>query len=119
MSRRMMAAVALIGALTGCAATTTPVPVRGRVEPLVGRWTGDAQIVVQWADQKQLPIDLVIARDGTVSGTQTLPITGTANDSGPITRNYAAGAAIQLSVSTPAGCAAPSAANVVVQYKAQ
>ena len=62
---------------------------------------------------------VIALSDGTVSGTQTLPITGTANDSGPIAQNYAAGVPIQLSVSTPAGCAAPSAANVVVQYKAQ
>ena len=57
--------------------------------------------------------------DGTPGGTQALTITGTANDSGPISQNYAAGASIQLSVSTAAGCSAPSATNVVVQYKGQ
>ena len=57
--------------------------------------------------------------DGTVSGTRTLNITGTANDSGPITQTYAAGTPIQLSVSNAATCASASGANVVVQYKGQ
>ncbi len=57
--------------------------------------------------------------DGSAGGTRTLAITGTANDSGPIVQHYAAGTPIQLSVSTPAACSAPSAANVVVQYKGQ
>lgn len=57
--------------------------------------------------------------DGTPGGTQSLAITGTANDSGPISQSYAAGTPILLSVSTAAGCSAPSATNVVVQYKGQ
>jgi hypothetical protein len=36
---------------------------------LVGRWAGDAEIIVQWARQKRLPISLDVAADGTVTGT--------------------------------------------------
>lgn len=57
--------------------------------------------------------------DGTGPGTRSLAITGIVNDSGPITQGYGAGVPIQLSVSIPASCSPPSAANVVVQYKAQ
>jgi hypothetical protein len=62
---------------------------------------------------------VISVSDGTPGGTQSLPITGTANDSGPISKNYAAGTPIELSVSTAAGCSASSATNVVVQYKGQ
>jgi hypothetical protein len=48
-------------------------------------------------------------------------ISAAANDSGSIAQNYAAGAALQISVQTAAaGCAtAPADANVVVQYRMQ
>jgi hypothetical protein len=48
-------------------------------------------------------------------------ISAAANDSGPITQNYAAGAALQVLVQTPAaGCTtSPADANVVVQYRMQ
>lgn len=48
-------------------------------------------------------------------------ISAAANDSGAIAQNYAAGAALQISVQTAAaGCAtAPADANVVVQYRMQ
>ena len=48
-------------------------------------------------------------------------ISAAANDSGSILQNYAAGAALQISVQTAAaGCAtAPADANVVVQYRMQ
>ena len=79
------------------------------------------RIQVQLADSPPAcAYSAVIAiSDGTVAGTRSLPITGVANDSGPIVQNYAAGVPIQLSVSTPANCSPPSAANVVVQYKGQ
>ena len=64
--------------------------------------------------------------DGTPAGTQTLAITGAANDSGPIAINYSAGAILTLKVTTSASCSTdtkPSQqaafVNVVVQYKAQ
>jgi hypothetical protein len=54
--------------------------------------------------------------DGTTS--ENLTISGLANDSGPIALNYAAGAHLLLSVSTPSRCSVlPAAATVVVQYK--
>ena len=36
---------------------------------LSGHWTGSAQVIVQWAKQTDLPIDLRIEPDGRVSGT--------------------------------------------------
>jgi hypothetical protein len=65
--------------------------------------------------------------DGTPSGTRNLSITGLANDTGPMSVNFAAGTPVTLSVTTPAACkgngngngngASSSMANVVVQYK--
>ena len=48
-------------------------------------------------------------------------VTAAANDSGPITQNYAAGASLQVLVQTAsAGCTtSPADANVVVQYRMQ
>jgi hypothetical protein len=48
-------------------------------------------------------------------------ISAAANDSGPITQNYAAGAALTIAVQTAAsGCStSPADANVVVQYRMQ
>jgi hypothetical protein len=50
-----------------------------------------------------------------------ITISGAANDSGSISQNYAAGAALQLVVQTAAaGCTtSPADANVVVQYRMQ
>jgi hypothetical protein len=50
-----------------------------------------------------------------------LTISGAANDSGSISQNYAAGAALQVMVQTAAaGCTtSPADANVVVQYRMQ
>jgi hypothetical protein len=55
------------------------------------------------------------------STTQDVTISAAANDSGPITRNYAGGAVLTLSVQTAAaGCAAaPADANAVVQFRMQ
>jgi hypothetical protein len=57
--------------------------------------------------------------DGTTP--QTVTITGAANDSGAITQNYAAGAALTVGVSTAAaGCTTnPQDATVIVQMKMQ
>jgi len=57
--------------------------------------------------------------DGTTA--QDVTISAAANDSGAITKNYAAGAVLTLSVQTAAaGCAtAPADANAVVQFKMQ
>jgi hypothetical protein len=51
----------------------------------------------------------------------SLTISAAANDSGPITQNYAAAAPLTISVQTAAaGCTtSPSDANVVVQYRMQ
>ena len=38
------------------------------VAPLAGRWTGTSGVVVEWAKQKQLPVVLDIAPDGSVTG---------------------------------------------------
>ena len=35
---------------------------------LAGRWTGNAAIIVQWTQQKQLPVTLDITADGIVTG---------------------------------------------------
>jgi hypothetical protein len=35
---------------------------------LAGRWTGNATIIVNWVKQKQLPVMLDIAADGSVTG---------------------------------------------------
>lgn len=50
-----------------------------------------------------------------------LTIAAAANDSGPITQNYAAGASLALAVQTAAaGCAtSPADANVTIQYRMQ
>jgi hypothetical protein len=50
-----------------------------------------------------------------------VPIAAAANDSGPITQNYAAAAALTISVQTAAaGCTtSPADANVVIQYRMQ
>jgi len=37
--------------------------------PLVGRWTGDADVIVQWVRQKRLPVTLEVAADASVAGT--------------------------------------------------
>lgn len=57
--------------------------------------------------------------DGTTN--QDVAITAAANDSGVITKNYAAGAALTVAVQTAAsGCTtAPADANIVVQYRMQ
>jgi hypothetical protein len=57
--------------------------------------------------------------DGTTN--QDVTISGAANDSGAIAKNYAAGAALTVSVQTAAaGCAtAPADVNVLVQYRMQ
>ncbi|SRR6266542_1100242 len=36
---------------------------------MTGTWTGSARIVVNWTEQKTLPIRVTIAPDGTVAGT--------------------------------------------------
>jgi len=54
--------------------------------------------------------------DGTTS--HTLTIAGTANDSGTLSLNYAAGVPITLSISTPAQCFVPPlVGNVLIQYQ--
>jgi hypothetical protein len=57
--------------------------------------------------------------DGTTN--QDVTISGAANDSGAIAKNYAAGAALTVSVQTAAaGCAtSPTDVNVLVQYRMQ
>jgi hypothetical protein len=63
---------------------------------------------------------VITISNGAVSG--SLAITAAANDSGPLTLNYAAGIPITLGVSTAPGCRGgipPALANVVAQYKAQ
>jgi hypothetical protein len=35
---------------------------------LIGRWRGEAQIVVAWAAQRTLPVELLVAPDGGVAG---------------------------------------------------
>ncbi len=52
---------------------------------------------------------------------QTVTIAAAANDSGPISLNYAAGVALTLDVSTASsGCTtAPANVNVLVQYRMQ
>jgi len=49
--------------------------------------------------------------DGTPAGTQTLAITGAANDSGPIAINYSAGAILTLKVTTRASCSTGTEPN--------
>jgi hypothetical protein len=62
--------------------------------------------------------------DGTTPGTNTITITGVANDTGPIAVRFSAGVPLTVKVSTPASCTArcavaPALVNAVVQYKAQ
>jgi hypothetical protein len=70
-------------------------------------------------------VDAVLTlTDGTTGGTTTLTINGAANDSGPISRNYAAGTVLSLKVSTAARCSgtgaqSPAHVSVVAQYAAQ
>jgi hypothetical protein len=62
--------------------------------------------------------------DGTTGGTTTLTIKSAANDSGHISRSYAAGTVLSLKVSTAARCSgtgaqSPAHVSVVAQYAAQ
>ena len=41
----------------------------GQFDDMAGHWAGSAKVIVQWAKQKDLPVDLVIEPDGRVSGT--------------------------------------------------
>jgi hypothetical protein len=50
------------------APTSAPAGAPAAVD-LTGVWTGQAHIVVQWAQQKQLPVRLQIAADKSVTGT--------------------------------------------------
>jgi hypothetical protein len=55
---------------TGSAqSTTAPAPTTQTASSLAGRWTGSANIAVNWTRQKQLPVQLEIAADGSLSGT--------------------------------------------------
>ena len=58
-------AVAPDCAMAGAAKKGKPFP----PSELVGRWTGEARIIVSWCQQKKLPIDITIASDGAVAGT--------------------------------------------------
>ena len=62
---------------------------------------------------------IVRLTDGTTN--QDVTVSATANDSGAIAKNYAAGATLTVAVQTAAaGCTtAPADANVIVQYKMQ
>jgi hypothetical protein len=62
---------------------------------------------------------IIQVSDGTVAGTISLTLAGTANDSGPLAVNYYAGTRLTVSVAArPSGCnVKPQDANVLVQYK--
>jgi hypothetical protein len=68
-----LALTILLLAFSGCsqppASSATRPATSSLAAPLAGHWTGSASVVVQWAQQKQLPIVLDIAPDGAVSGT--------------------------------------------------
>ena len=56
--------------------------------------------------------------DGSPAGAITLPVTASANDTGPLAVNYAAGTSLTLTVVPGSGCTIPAASiNVVVQYQ--
>ena len=89
-------------------------------------WTTDKAVTVTRVQvQTKMPPAgcstnaVVRLTDGTTPVNVT--IAGAANDSGSISQNYAAGAALQLVVQTAAaGCTtSPADANVVVQYRMQ
>jgi hypothetical protein len=98
---------------------------------LTATWTGSTwtldkaitvtriQVQVKTAPVTCSPNAVVRLTDGTSA--QNLTVTSTANDSGAISQNYAAGAALTVSVQTAAaGCGtSPSDANVIVQYRMQ
>jgi hypothetical protein len=98
---------------------------------LTSTWTGES-----WTLDKAITVTRVQAQAKTApSGCTTnaalrvtdgttpvnLTIAAAANDSGPITQNYAAGAVLTVSVQTAAaGCTtSPADANAVIQYKMQ
>lgn len=63
--KRMLAAI--VGATVAVGASA----LLGRKVPdprMVGAWEGDARIYVDWTVQKQLPVRLVVAPDGSVEG---------------------------------------------------
>ena len=47
---------------------STPVADRTVASPLVGRWEGNARIVVQWVKRPRMEIDLTVRADGAVHG---------------------------------------------------
>ena len=69
-----LAFILLLTCIVGCGKQPTP-PAAGssRSNPaaadLAGYWAGEATIIVQWARQEKLPVDLRIEPDGQVSGT--------------------------------------------------
>jgi hypothetical protein len=98
---------------------------------LTSTWTG-----ATWTTDKALTVTRVQVQAKTApagcstnavvrltDGTSPVNVTiaAAANDSGPITQNYAAGAALTVAVQTAAaGCTtSPADANVVVQYRMQ
>ncbi len=98
---------------------------------LTSTWTGST-----WTTDKAVTVTRVQVQAKTApSGCSTnaivrltdgtspvnVTIAAAANDSGPITQNYAAGAAVTISVQTAAaGCStSPADVNVVVQYRMQ
>jgi hypothetical protein len=54
----------LAAALVGAARLSGQVPDSG----MIGTWSGDGQIVVNWTDQPSIHVRLVILADGSVSG---------------------------------------------------
>lgn len=39
-----------------------------KTDPMVGTWEGSARVIVQWCDQSDLLVSIVIAADGKVTG---------------------------------------------------
>lgn len=98
---------------------------------LTTTWTGSTITLDKAVTVTRLQVQAKTAPSGCATnaivrltdGTNPVNVTisGTANDSGAVTQNYAAGATLTLSVQTAAaGCTtAPADANAAIQYKMQ
>jgi len=98
---------------------------------LTSTWTGESwtldkaitvtriQVQAKTAPVTCSPNAIVRLSDGSTN--QDVTISGAANDSGSVTKNYAAGATLTVGVQTAAGgCrTSPADANTVIQYRMQ
>ena len=98
---------------------------------LTSTWTGSTWTLDKAVSVTRVQVQVKTAPSGCATNASVrltdgtspvnLTVSAAANDSGPITQNYAAGASLTIAVQTAAaGCTtSPADANVIVQYRMQ